>query len=62
MDIGHRKLCRIARAFLATRQTNREFSTWVMAYADPTGETAVWNWWHATGSGTPAMRTWRSTD
>lgn len=43
MGIGHGKLVRLIRAYVATRGTAEEFLGWVTSYADPTGETAVWN-------------------
>lgn len=43
MGIGTAKLERLVKAFLLTRRTDQEFLGWLTEYADPTGETAVWN-------------------
>lgn len=43
MGIGTSKLERLVKAFLLTRRTDQEFEGWLTEYADPTGETAVWN-------------------
>ena len=43
MQISHRKLVRLVRAFVATRAAGEEFLGWLISYKDPTGETAVWN-------------------
>ena len=43
MRIGHSKLVRLVRAFVATKATGDEFVGWLTTYADPTGDTAVWN-------------------
>lgn len=45
LDLGlsANKLSRIVRDYLATDQQERDLVSWVIAYADPTGETAVHN-------------------
>ena len=43
LGIGSRKLARLARQYLASAHTDWRFGTWLLAYADPTGETAVRN-------------------
>jgi hypothetical protein len=42
LQLSANKLSRIVRAYLATDQ-ERDLVSWVIAYADPTGETAVRN-------------------
>ncbi len=37
------KLSRLVRRYLAEAATTHTFGAWVIAYADPTGETAVRN-------------------
>lgn len=43
MNIGQSRLSRIVRAYLSEDQHERDIVSWVIAYADPTGETAVRN-------------------
>lgn len=43
LHFGHRKMVRLVRAYLANRTAEQTFGQWVIAYADPTGETAVRN-------------------
>lgn len=48
VHFGHRKMVRLVRAYLADRSAHQSFGAWVIAYADPTGETAVRNVMRAT--------------
>jgi len=41
--MGHRRMVRVVRTYLAERQAEQTFGAWVLAYADPTGDTAVRN-------------------
>lgn len=43
MQVSHNKLVRLVRAFVQTKRSEEEFLGWLISYADPTGETAVWN-------------------
>ena len=43
MGLGQSRLSRVVREFIAANLPSREFVGWVIAYADPTGETAVRN-------------------
>jgi hypothetical protein len=41
---GHRRMVTLVKRYLATRRRiDDHFASWVIAYADPTGETAVRN-------------------
>jgi len=43
LNLSANKLSRIVREYVATDQRERDLVSWVIAYADPTGETAVRN-------------------
>lgn len=43
LNLRPRKVTRLVRAYLATRAAQQSFGAWLIAYADPTGETAVRN-------------------
>ncbi len=43
LGFSHRKLVRVVRAFIVSDQHERDLVSWVIGYADPTGETAVRN-------------------
>ena len=43
LQLSANKLSRIVREYLATDQRERDLLSWVIAYADPTGEQAVRN-------------------
>lgn len=43
LQISQNRLQRIVRRFVADGRSDIDFRTWFIAYADPTGETAVRN-------------------
>ena len=43
LTMSANKLNRLVRSYFADRTTTKSFGQWVIAYADPTGETAVRN-------------------
>lgn len=43
LEISQNRIQRLARRFIAERRADIDFRSWVIAYADPTGETAVRN-------------------
>lgn len=42
-SVSHSKCWRIVDAYLASRRVEDEFGAWVLTYADPTGEKAVYH-------------------
>lgn len=43
LGLGHRKIVRVVRQFVAAGLAERDLVSYVVGYADPTGETAVRN-------------------
>jgi hypothetical protein len=43
LGLGHRKIVRVVRSFIASGLHERDLVAYVVGYADPTGETAVRN-------------------
>lgn len=43
LSVSHHRMSRIIRRFVREGRSDIDFRTWFIAYADPTGETAVRN-------------------
>jgi len=51
LPISQNRIQRLVRRYIAERRADIDFRTWFIAYADPTGETAVRNVMKGAGRG-----------